>query len=448
LYDSIFTRLVAWSIAICTAVVLILGILVSAKFEQLMTAGQEWALNADIENFREVYASGGRQALLSRIDERLDDIPQAGTAPHYLLVDADGQYVAGDLQAWPQANANGTNTRAIALANGHEALARTTWISPDLRLLVARESSLSAMILNQIGTAFVLGGLFVVLAVGVAGRMTAMRLAKRIHRINEAFLHPDEHRLEILGRGRNASDEIGELTRHSGAALQRLNALVDAHRDNIDQIAHEMRTPLMHLDSRLLRALRDAPDDATARGLNEARGEIRTVISMLESLLDISQNEAHRGDPRGLERVDLSELVENLAQIYEASAEESGHRFEWEIAPGVVFACEEMQMTRLVTNLLDNAFKYVPSGGSVVLTLQPGPVITVADTGPGVPAAEHKTIFERFQRGGNKGDNGGSGLGLALARAIARRHGLDLRLMPTLRGACFRVEPETESEEA
>nr|WP_225899751.1 ATP-binding protein [Croceicoccus gelatinilyticus] len=99
-----------------------------------------------------------------------------------------------------------------------------------------------------------------------------------------------------------------------------------------------------------------------------------------------------------------------------------------------------MQLTRLVTNLLDNAFKYVPTGGTVILSLAEGPVITVSDTGPGIPPEDRDAIFDRFRRAkGNDGSSGGSGLGLALARAIARRHGLDIRLKPTMRGATFVV---------
>ncbi|WP_066559594.1 sensor histidine kinase [Croceicoccus bisphenolivorans] len=441
LLDSIFTRLIAWSIAVCIAVVLVLGALVGAKFEQLATTTQEAAINADMATLLETYRQGGETALVERIEQRLKFRSPTGNAPHYMLVDDSGQRLAGDLSAWPVA-ANG-QMQTMELPGGIFSHARSIDLGEGRNLLVAREATLDEMILNEIGFAFVAGGLFVVFAVGVAGRITTGRLAKRVNRINAAFANPDEHRLMLLAKGRNADDEIGELTRHSSEALQRLNRLVDAHRDTLDQIAHEMRTPLMHLDSKLVRAIRAAPDDAAAEGLTDARGEIRSVISMLESLLDISHSEAHRGDRRGLEPMDLSEMLQNLSDLYAGSAEETGHHFDVAIAPGITFTAEQMQLTRLVTNLLDNAFKYTPAGGTVFLGLEAGPVITVADTGPGVPFDDRERIFERFSRAsGNHGASGGSGLGLALARAIARRHGLDLRLRPTMRGAHFEVRPE------
>lgn len=447
LLDSIFTRLVAWAIAICIAVVLILGALVGAKFEQLSSASQQAMVDDDLATLLNAYRSGGPDELADRIHERLTFSSRIGNAPHFLLQDKQGKTIAGDLPDWPSNVASNTPYVTIDLPGGRIAHARTVDLAGG-RLLVAREATLDEMILNEIGFAFVAGGLFVVLAVGVAGRMTTVRLARRVKRISEAFQQPDEIHLERLNKGRGAADEIGELTRLSSEALQRLNRLVGSHRDTTDQIAHEMRTPLMLLDNRLFSALKTAPDETTARSLVEARREIRSVIAMLESLLDISHSEAHRGDPRGLSPVDLSDMLEHIAELYAASAEETGHRFDQEIAPGISIPGEEMQLTRLVTNLLDNAFKYVPPGGTVHLSLQPGPVITVSDTGPGIAPEDRETIFERFQRGTRTdGSNGGSGLGLALARAIARRHGMRLVLLPTVRGACFQVKPDPESDE-
>ena len=162
---------------------------------------------------------------------------------------------------------------------------------------------------------------------------------------------------------------------------------------------------------------------------------------MLESLLDIASSKARMGDRHGLQPVDLSEMATRICELYADSAEESGHHFEWHIAPDVWIDGEESQLSRLITNLLDNAFKYVPEGGRITLTLEPGPVLRVADDGPGIPPAQAERIFERFFRGnGVQTGPTGSGLGLALARAIAERHGLTITLEPLDKGASFRVE--------
>jgi signal transduction histidine kinase len=290
-------------------------------------------------------------------------------------------------------------------------------------------------------------GLFAAVAVGIFGRWRAQRLASRIGRINQAFREPDEHAINALSEGAKERDEIGELTRHSTDALLHLRRMVNAHRETTDQVAHELRTPLMHLDNRLVKALRSVPDLENQRLLADARAEIRHVIALLESLLDIATSEARKGDRLGLAPVNLSLLVGRIAELYADSAEESGHKFIRSVMPGIMFQGEEMQLTRLITNLLDNAFKYVPTGGTVRIALEHGPMISVSDDGPGVAEADREAIFDRFRRGKSGMANApltghSAGLGLALARAIAERHRLTLNLAPSQKGASFVVAPE------
>jgi signal transduction histidine kinase len=102
-----------------------------------------------------------------------------------------------------------------------------------------------------------------------------------------------------------------------------------------------------------------------------------------------------------------------------------------------------MQLTQLVANLLDNALKYVPKGGTIRLSLAKGPVLTVEDDGPGIAEGDREKIFRRFYRSrGEVSDSPGSGLGLALAKAIAERHDLTITLMPSVRGARFVVKEQ------
>jgi signal transduction histidine kinase len=225
--------------------------------------------------------------------------------------------------------------------------------------------------------------------------------------------------------------------------LDQVERLIEAQRAVSDQTAHEIRTPLMHLDTRILKAMQGTQDEELLRTLDQSRGEIRNVVRLLDSLLDIAGTQAMRGDLRGLLDTNLSEIADNLADLYGASAEELGIGFHARIAPGVMLRADPMQMTRLLSNLLDNAFKYVPSGGTVSLTLSAGPHIVVQDDGPGIPAADRDRVFERYVRlDGAQG--GGHGLGLSLARAIAQRHDLSLHVEDAAPGARFVVQPEDD----
>ena len=447
-HRSIFARLVLWAIAVSVAVTLLLWGVTAATIDRSGRAALSRAVDVDLAGLADIHASGGREELERRIGDRLALASADGNAPHYMLADDAGTRLAGDVDKWPPLSPSLSQAGRVTLADGTGVFARATQLGPGLRLLVAREFGREGALLGQIRYAFLAAGAFVLLTVGLAGRWMARRLAGRIDRINRAFREQDDGSLAALAEGRRAEDEIGELTRHSAEALTRLKRLVVTHRETSDQIAHELRTPLMHLDNRLVRALKAAPDAEAQASLVDARGEIRHVIALLESLLDIATSEARRGDRRGLAPVQLSQLATRLAELYADSADESGHAFAVSIAPGVVIDGEEMQLTRLITNLLDNAFKYVPAGCTVRLGLEPGPVLTVSDDGPGISPEDRARIFDRFQRGARGGGSvdgqggHGAGLGLALARAIAERHGLTLTLAPGEKGACFVISPE------
>ena len=162
---------------------------------------------------------------------------------------------------------------------------------------------------------------------------------------------------------------------------------------------------------------------------------------MLDSLLDIAASEARVGDRTGLADVNLSALAESLAELYEGSAEEAGIALRTHIAPGVSLRGERMQLTRLISNLLDNALKYVPRGGEVRLTIADGPVIEVSDNGPGIDPSLRPFVFDRFRSGKPIAGATSHGLGLALAKAIALRHDLRIGFGSNAQGAHFVVKP-------
>jgi signal transduction histidine kinase len=335
----------------------------------------------------------------------------------------------------------------IAIGERSKAYARAVQLAPGLRLVVARGIDIETPVLSSIATAFAIGGAVFVALVALLGWLAARGLERRIARINLAFREPQDAANLLAAVKVDGGDEVDELAANSAAALVRVGDLLAAYKDASEQLAHEIRTPLSHLDNRLVKALASRPEPVVAERLAEARGEIRRIVQTLESLLDIAASKANRGDRSGLGPVDLSSLVTGLCELYAGSAEESGLALEWTIAPGVGIEGDAPQLRRLVTNMLDNAIKYVPPGGRVTVTLAAGPVLVVADDGPGIDPRDRERIFDRFYRGQGRGEEtSGSGLGLALARAIAERHGLSMTLEdePASNGkggAVFRIAP-------
>ena len=438
---SIFGRITLGATLVSVLLVALLWALTHWTVQATGTAALERAVDVDLAGLVDIHASGGTRELVARIGDRLELMPSDSNRPHYLLLGQGDTRLAGDMEQWPGLDARISESRRIELPSGIAAQARATQLGPDLRLLVAREDQATAALLRQLGIGFLLAGLAAVASVGLLGWLTARNLNRRIERLNEAFRRRAPDAIAALATDEAARDEIGELARHSADALAQTARLAQAHRDTADQVAHEIRTPLMHLDTRLVKLVRETQDPGVGEALGNARGDIREIVALLESLLDIASSEAKIGDLSGLKPVDLSSMVARLAELYADSAEESGHRFDYAIAPDVTLPGEEMQLARLVTNLLDNAFKYVPEGGMIRLTLEPGPRLAVVDDGPGIAATDREAVFDRFRRAEGT-VKGGAGLGLALARAIAQRHRLSLTLLDSATGAHFLLQPE------
>lgn len=404
---------------------------------ETFAASARESVDVDLAGLADIHASGGREELERRIADRLAMIPANGGRPHYLLVDGAGRILAGDLARWPDLDPAISESGTITIGSNSTAFGRATLLAEDLRLIVAHEPPDRSEILRRVGWVFLLGGVVFVACIAVFAQSASVRVRARVSRVSEAFRQGDEAVLERLAAPQRP-DEIDRIASQAAEAVRHARNLMQAYRETSEQIAHEIRTPLMHLDSRIVKALAKQPDAAASAHLVEARSEIRRLVDLLEALLDIASSKAQSGDVRGLTTVNLSALVEQICELYQDSAEEAGYALRWNVSPSVFITGDEAQLGRILTNLLDNAFKYNRPGGIIDVTLEPGPRLVVVDEGPGIPPDEREKVFERFYRGrAVSGDVQGSGMGLALARAIAERHGLSLVLEESDSGAQF-----------
>ncbi len=437
---SIFGQLTAASILIAVLAVAVLFAVTTITVERQTRASLTATVATDMAGLIDIYASGGREELLRRVADRQAVVSLETRRSHYLVADGSGRALGGDQRRWPQINAAQSEQGFITLADGTPVFAQGTRLAPDLQLLVAREYASDRAALMVLSAAFLAVGAAIVAAVALVAWITARHLAQRMNAVNAALGAAADGRSASFPARQRGGDEIDEMAGHGTRLLARQAQLLKAYKQVSEHVAHEIRTPLMHLDHQL-GALMKARPEADGEPLAHARQDIRGIASMLDSLLDIASAESRRGDLAGLTQIDLSRLLENLAELYEDSAEDAGLVLETAIAPGITLLGERMQITRLVSNLLDNAIKYVPAGGHVRLSLSEGPRLVVEDDGPGIPRDQHERVFQRFARATVPGDKPGHGLGLALSRAIAERHGMLLRLGDVPRGAQFILEP-------
>lgn len=392
-------------------------------------------VDTDIAGLVDVAEQGGIDELVRRIDDRADISTDWNAQPYYLLLAPDGHRLAGNLPAVPPFDPSrsaqgkwniGTDTVHIraTLLRGHHAL------------FVGRsEAPLREVTRSLVWRLMAAAALLMAAALGVALVM-ARRFSARIAVLNDAFARFEAGDLRARPPKAEGYDEFDVLGRHIAQHLERNAEFVTAQRRISDGIAHELRTPLVHLDTRLLRLIEQAGDDPEVSAeLECARADIRQIVSLFEVLLDIALTETV--EERHTERVNLSELVGDLADLYAASAEEAGLAFTARITPGIELFGEPMQISRMITNLLDNALKFAPAGCSVRISLAPGPELVVEDSGPGIQESEREHIFHRFARVGDVNSAPGHGLGLSLVRVIAARHGLSIRVEDARPGARF-----------
>jgi len=399
-------------------------------------------IDTDIAGLVDVMEQGGEAELVERIRDRADVSTGWNAQPYYLLLAADGRRLAGNLPLLPQLDPARSQEGTI-MAGADPIHVRATMLRGGQALYVGRsETPLAAVTWSLAWRLLAAAAMLMAVTLGVALVM-ARRLSRRIARLNEAFARFEEGDLGARPPRETGRDEFALLARHVSRHLARNAEFVVAQRRISDGIAHELRTPLVHLDTRLLHLIELARDDeALMAEIDAARLDIRQIVSLFEVLLDIALTETV--EERHSERVDLSELVGDLADLYAGSAEEAGLAFTARIAPGIELFGEPMQISRMITNLLDNALKFAPAGCSLRLSLAPGPELVVEDNGPGIREAERERIFQRFVRADQQGSLPGHGLGLSLVRVIAARHGLTVRVEDARPGARFVISRKND----
>ncbi|WP_295637925.1 HAMP domain-containing sensor histidine kinase [Novosphingobium sp.] len=378
-------------------------------------------IDADIAGLTDVMVQGGVAELRRRIIDRTQLDSATAPSAAYFLSDNTGRRIAGNIARMPAIDADHSQS-SILHADGDPMIVRATRLRGGLTLVVGRSLASSARLIERLQTVIFFVAVPAILASMAAAAVVAARFGDRITVLNNVFTRFDHgERLARVGLNRSR-DDLTALAGNVNSHLDRIDELLVAQREISDNIAHELRTPLVHLDTRLIRALELSVDNRMTSELEHARQDIRSIVSLFDSLLDIALAEATSNIDEKAQFFDLSELAANLAELYAASAEEASLDFSTRIAPGIMMRGEPMGITRLIANLLDNAFKYAPYGSRVRMTISEGPRIMVEDNGPGIAKSDRDRIFSRFQRVGESG--GGHGLGLALVRIIAARHGL------------------------
>jgi heavy metal sensor kinase len=407
----------------------------------VMVSAMRSRTDADLlhEATRCLYAvrSGDLSAITHQID---GDARATGTNDIFFLVyDRDNRPIASsDLSTWgdmtlaapsaAEVSGNGTPYFQDALGSGHHQRIRVLTLAAgngnvlrvgitvqdDQRVVDQARQTISLIMLAVVGVAVVVGWLLAKRA--LVGVQHVTSTANAISR--EAL----QRRVPTSGSG----DEIDQLANTFNRMLGRVESLVKSMEETNDNIAHELRSPITRMRGHAETTLTgDGSIDAYREMAAGTVEECDRLLAMINTMLDIAEAEA---GVMGLtmSRIDVNALLRDICEIYEPMTAEKNIRVEIAAPGSVTIRGDVARLQRMVANLLDNAVKYTPPGGTIRLSaeLTDGQVaLSVANSGEGILPEKLPRLFQRFYRADASRSRSGYGLGLSLAQAIVHAHG-------------------------
>ena len=393
----------------------------------LLERQTEAAIESDALSLSERYAEGGLPGLIDTIRQRVDGNVDDDAV--YLLADGNYEPQAGNLNVWPpQLTLDLQRDEIRLMRSGMSALAlvRRYELAGGFHLLVGRDVEAKSQLRRMVQDAMVWAA-GIAIALGSVGawavrglfRATLADVGATAAAIGMGDL---SRRVRVTGQG----DEFDVLAETINDMLERIERLMGGVRQVSNAIAHDLRTPITRARARLEDAAAHAqgPDELRA-AVERAVVDLDGVVAVFQALLRIAEIEA--GSRRSaFARFDAVPMLHDMAELYEAVAEDNRQGFVAALPAALPMFGDRDMVQQAVANLLDNALKFSPTGGTITLSAEPEPGgvrIAVADQGNGIPAKDLARATERFFRGEQARSTPGSGLGLSLVQAVATLHG-------------------------
>lgn len=365
------------------------------------------------------------------------------------LFDANGRRIAGNILRVPDELREDGVVAAVQtsiVAPSRRTPLRARGITRELpsgeRLVVAKDSTT----IDGVGAIIrrgLLWGLSLTLIPGVLGGvMIARGPARRIRAIQQAMEPIRQGDLSVRLPVTRGGDEVDLLAATVNTTLGEIERLLGEVKGVTDNIAHDLRTPLTRMRTRLYRLQQQFAETPEGDHLDACVAEIDTVLGRFRALLRVSELE-DRQRSACFEELDIGEVLHNVHEFYAPLAEDRGQAFQLQVGTLPHLRGDPQLMFEAFANLVGNAIKFTPDGGTVRLVALTDPSgdarVEIADTGPGIPEKEREAVFRRFYRADETRSKPGSGLGLAIVSAIVRLHGYSLAVGGDEKGAVFSV---------
>ncbi len=354
------------------------------------------ATRADAAALIQEYTTQGIAGLIDAVEDRV--APDRAGDGLYLLEDDDGAPLAANVHNWPSAEPDSSGWIAFTVERDdgpHQARGQTYALKDGSRLLVARDlharNEFQGLMLDAL---YYAAALTIVLGVG-GGLLISRRMLNRLGAINrtaERIMAGDlGHRIATTG----SNDEFDQLSDALNAMLEEIRRLMNGMRTVTDNIAHDLRSPLTRMKGRLEMLLREEADsEAQRQAIERTIEDADRLLATFTALLSIA--DAESGTARtSMDRLDLGMLATDIAELYGPAAEERGITVYYQEAAASVTGSRQL-LFQALANLVDNAIKHTPEGGTITLSVESGPRavrLSVADTGPGIPEADRARVL-------------------------------------------------------
>lgn len=391
-------------------------------------------IEAEITGLSEEWQHFGLQGLAETVRARSLHAGQS----LYMLSDSLHHFVAGNLDTWPQIS--GTTGQMVEFdfdrpidgkLEPRRARGRVFELAGGFSLLVAQDVH-DRYLTERMFTTTLPWTVVLILILGAAGgALMSRNMLQRLDAINrtsgEIIAGDLSRRVPLNGSG----DEFDSLAENLNRMLDRIERLMKGLREVTDSVAHDLRTPLNRLRNRLEESVaRLNAGGQQADEIERAIAETDQLIATFNALLLIAETDA--GTTRAaMSALDLGGVAADVVELYEPLAEERKMSLALMPSPTMVVEGNRSLIAQALANLVDNAIKYTPAGGKVrirIASTDQGVELSVADSGPGIPAADRPRVTERFVRLEASRNSPGTGLGLSLVMAVAHYHHAELVL--------------------
>jgi signal transduction histidine kinase len=316
--------------------------------------------------------------------------------------------------------------KLIPARNGQNALmVASTRLVDGCLLQVGRSTENRERILSHFRETFVAVIIPLILFGFMGGAFFAFRALRPIRSLIQTVRSIDIEKMQARVPSPRSGDELDELVRLFNEMLDRIGILINVMKASLDHVAHDLRTPMTRFRGIAQMALESGHSlEGCKNALADCIEESEKILKLLDALMDIS--EAETGVMQlDLQAIDVLTLIEGVVDLYRYVAEERGVLIHVTAHQRLSVRADRTRMGQVLANLLDNAIKYTPRGGHVHLVAHQQSkqvVISIRDTGIGIPRDEVPTIWDRFYRGDQGRSEKGLGLGLSLVRAIVQAH--------------------------